>query len=173
MIETKRLILKPLTYPQLLKYLKADNSLEAELHVNNSSRIITPELKEALEETILPSVKNPNKNHLYCTLWTIISKAENKMVGDLCITGEPNAAGEIEIGYGTYKEFEGNGFMTEAVGGIINWAKSQPDVKCIVAGTEKSNIASFAILLKNNFEKTDETETLFLWRLALNGNQNR
>jgi ribosomal-protein-alanine N-acetyltransferase len=30
---------------------------------------------------------------------------DNKMVGDLVIVGEPNADGEIEIGYGTYDEF--------------------------------------------------------------------
>lgn len=65
------------------------------------------ELKEALEQTILPNVADHTKNYLYSTLWTAISKAENKMIGDLCIVGEPNAAGEIEIGYGTYVEFQG------------------------------------------------------------------
>jgi [ribosomal protein S5]-alanine N-acetyltransferase len=49
MIETVRLILKPLTYEQLVKYTKCDNSLEAELNLNETSRTISPELKEALE----------------------------------------------------------------------------------------------------------------------------
>ncbi len=39
--------------------------------------------------------------------------------------GEPNANGEIEIGYGTYDEFQGKGFLTEIVGGIIEWTKNQ------------------------------------------------
>lgn len=102
MIETKRLILKPLTYEQLIKYIKCDNSLEAELNLNKTSRTISPELNDAFEQTILPNVADKNKDYLYSTLWTAISKAENKMVGDLCIVGEPNAEGEIEIGYGTY-----------------------------------------------------------------------
>lgn len=34
MVETKRLILKPLSYDRLLKYCKCDNSLEEELHLN-------------------------------------------------------------------------------------------------------------------------------------------
>ena len=33
MIETARVILKPLTYHQLVKYTKCDNSLEAELNL--------------------------------------------------------------------------------------------------------------------------------------------
>ena len=167
MIETKRLILKPLTYNQLLKYVMADNSLETELNLDKTSRIISPELKEALENTILPNVANTQKDYLYSTLWTIISKKDNKMVGDICMVGEPNAEGEIEIGYGTYDEFRKNGFMTEAVEGIIKWATAQPKVKSIVASTEKDNIASFSVLLKNKFIKVGETEILLNWRLEL------
>ena len=56
MIETERLRLLPLTYDQLVKYIRADQSLEAELNLNPTKRIISPELKEALENTILPGV---------------------------------------------------------------------------------------------------------------------
>ncbi|MBX2941419.1 MAG: GNAT family N-acetyltransferase [Cyclobacteriaceae bacterium] len=167
MIETERLILKPLTYDQLIKYINANNSLETELALKETSRMISPELKEALEETILPNVANANKDYLYHTLWTVISKDTNQMVGDICIVGEPNASGEIEIGYGTYGEFQKRGFMTEAVGGMISWAKSQPKVFAIIASTEKENTASFRILMKNNFVKVEETPTLFNWKLKI------
>jgi RimJ/RimL family protein N-acetyltransferase len=167
MVETKRLILKPLDYGQLVKYINDDFSLELELKLNKTSRVISPELKEALEETILPNVGDSTKDYLYSTLWTVISKDLNKMVGDICIVGEQNMAGEIEIGYGTYEEFKGKGFMTEAVGGIIKWAKTQAKVVSIVASTEKENIASYSILIKNNFIKIGEKDTLFNWKLVL------
>lgn len=168
MIETERLIIQPLTYEQLLKYTKCDNSLEKEMNLNQTSRIISPELKEAFEQTILPNVADKSKNYLYSTLWTAISKTEHKMVGDLCIIGEPNSAGEIEIGYGTYEEFRNKGFMTEIVKGIIDWAKSQPKVKSIIASTDKTNIASFKVLEKNRFVKNGETEMLINWKLQIN-----
>lgn len=167
MLETERLILKPLSYNQLIKYIRADNSLETELNLDQTSRTISPELKEALEQTILPNVADTTKNYLYSTLWTAISKADNKMIGDICIVGEPIADGEIEIGYGTYEEFRKKGFMTEAVSAIIKWASTESLVNSIVASTEKNNPASFTILQKNNFIKVDETETLFHWRLIL------
>ena len=94
------------------------------------------------------------------------------MVGDLCIIGEPNADGEIEIGYGTYDEFQGKGFMTEIVSGIIEWAKNQSVVKSVRASTDKINTASFRVLEKNNFIKVGETETLYNWKLAINTRQN-
>ena len=164
MIETERLRLLPLTYGQLTKYILADNSLETELHLNPTSRSISPELKEALEATILPNVADPDKNYLYSTLWTAILKSENKMVGDLCFVGEPNPAGEIEIGYGTYEDFRKQGFMTEAVSGMIGWVQKQPAVRAIVASTDKSNAASWTVLEKNGFVKCGESEDQFNWR---------
>jgi [ribosomal protein S5]-alanine N-acetyltransferase len=167
MIETERLLLQALTYAQLLKYIKCDGSLETELNINKSPRKISLELKEAFELTILPNVADPNKDYLYSTLWTAISKKEKQMVGDLCIVGEPNDAGEIEIGYGTYDEFQDKGYMTEIVGGIIQWAKTQEKIKAVIASTEKANTPSFRVLQKNGFIKTGETENLFNWRLPL------
>jgi RimJ/RimL family protein N-acetyltransferase len=137
------------------------------LNLNKTSRTISPELKDAFEQTILPNVADKSKNYLYSTLWTAISKSENKMIGDLCMVGEPDENGEIEIGYGTYEEFQNRGFMTEMVSGMIEWAKTQPNVKALVASTEKTNTASFKVLEKNMFQKTGETETLYNWRLTL------
>lgn len=167
MIETEHLILKPLTQNQLEKYIKTDFSLETELNLFKNPRLVSPALKEALEETILPNVANLNKNYLFSTLWTIISKAENVMIGDLCFQGEPNIDGEIEIGYGTYEKFQNKGYMTEAVNGLIDWAKKQSNINSIYAETLKDNKASFSILEKNNFIKIGETETLFKWQLTL------
>jgi [ribosomal protein S5]-alanine N-acetyltransferase len=167
MIQTERLILQPLTCGQLVKYIAADGSLENELRLNATSRTISPELKEALEQTILPNVADNTKNYLYATLWTAILKADNVMIGDACFKGEPNAAGEIEIGYGTYDEFQGKGFMTEMVAGMIGWAKMQPLVKAVIASTSKTNTASFKVLQKNKFIKVGETDEEYQWKLEL------
>ena len=89
------------------------------------------------------------------------------MIGDICIVGETNSTGEIEIGYGTYDEFQKKGFMTEAVGGMIKWATTQPKIFSIIASTEKNNIASYTILQKNHFLKVSESETMFHWKLVI------
>lgn len=156
-LETERLKLLPLSYDQLQKYLLNDQSLEKELGVEIQSRDISPELQEAIEKTLLPMLADPAKNFLYCTLWTILLKAENRMVGDLCITGEPNEEGQIEIGYDTYAAYRGRGYMKEAVGGLVKWALGQPEVKFIFASTEKTNLPSQQILLKNSFKLVGET----------------
>jgi RimJ/RimL family protein N-acetyltransferase len=112
-------------------------------------------------------VEANENDYLFFTLWTVILKSENRMVGDLCFRGTPGENGSIEIGYGTYEDFRGNGFMTEAVGGMINWAKMQPLVKSIVASTDKTNVASMVILQKNGFVKSGESDDFFHWKLQL------
>ncbi len=163
MLETTRLLLKPLTYNQLVKYTLNDGSLEVELGLNATTREISSELKDALEQVILPGVADPERNYLFATLWTIILKEENRMVGDICFYGEPNEEGEVEIGYGTYSAYQGNGYMTEAVAALIRWALEQPGVKRILASTNKTNVASYSVLVKNGFEKVGESDELFSW----------
>ena len=167
MIETERLILRPLAYEQLLKYSNLDNSLEEELNIEKSPRSISPELREALEDSIIPSVGDLNKNYLYSTLWTVILKENNKMIGDLCFKGEPNIDGEIEIGYGTYFEFRRKGYMTEAIDGMLKWAKMQPEVLKVLASTEKNNISSQRILESNNFTKIGEADNIINWEFKV------
>lgn len=164
LIETERLLVFPLTYDQLLKYVKNDFSLEKALDLNKTFRTISADLLEALKLGILPNVADKRKNYLYHTLWTMVLKTENRMVGDLCFKGKPNTAGEIEIGYGTYDEDQGKGYMTEAVGAMIQWATTQPKVKFITAETEKVNAASFKVLQKNGFKKEGEVNNLYVWR---------
>lgn len=150
-----------------MKYAENDHSLEDELGVLPTERIISPELQEALEQALLPGVAANESNYLYFTLWTIILKSENRIVGDLCFMGLPNENGEIEIGYGTYDGFRGNGYMTESVAGMIDWAKQQPEVKAIAASTDKTNVASYTILQKNEFVQFGESEDLFYWKRIL------
>lgn len=165
MIETERLILRPLNHRQLEKYIKLDNSLEQELKVNPATREISLDLMEALEYFIMPNVADPLKNHLFFTLWTMVWKEKNCLVGDLCFVGEPNELGEVEIGYGTYENFRNMGFMSEAVSGIINWFK--PHVNAVIASTQRNNPASAKVLTNNNFTNYDQDEQLLHWRMDI------
>jgi ribosomal-protein-alanine N-acetyltransferase len=151
----------------MIKYINNDGSLEIELGLNKNLKSISAELKEALEGSILPNLADPANNYLFFTLWTLIDKENKMMVGDICFVGKPNSQGEVEIGYGTYEAFRGQGFMTEAVGGLIGWSKQQVNIKSIIASTDQSNIASYSILENNKFVKSGQTEALFNWSLKI------
>ncbi len=151
MVETARLLIIPLSHAQLVKYVQSDPSLETELQLQPAIRSFSPALAEALEHSILPKLANPKNDYRFFTLWTIILKKDRTVVGDLCFKGEPDEKGEIEIGYGTYDAFRKKGYMTEALGGMIDWARGQKIIKAITAETEVTNLASLKVLEHNQF----------------------
>ncbi|HEY4155237.1 MAG TPA: GNAT family N-acetyltransferase, partial [Puia sp.] len=81
----------------------------------------------------------------------------------------PDKTGGIEIGYGTMPSHRGKGIMTEAVGGMIQWAKSRPDIESILAETDKDNKASICVLEKNQFILFDVRENMKWWRINVSG----
>lgn len=164
-LETPRLYLIALTEEQLRLYLLADNTLETHLGLTHRPRQLSERVKFVLETKIIPAVSDPSNNPLYATFWTIVDKSQNMMVADLCFKGEPDANGEVEIGYGTYPDFEGNGYMTEAVGRITEWAFTQEQVKTILAQTDPANRASQRILEKNKFVLSGTAADNLNWRL--------
>ncbi len=164
-LETERLLIFPLTHDQLILYLEGNNKLDEELNLKKGNQIISQELLEAFNETILPAVADKTKNYLYSTLWTIVSKEGDQMVGDLCFKGGPGESGEIEIGYGTHDEFQGKGFMTEAIRAVSAWAFNQPGVETILAETDRANLASHKTLQKNNFRQYKTVESMIWWKL--------
>nr|WP_255772967.1 GNAT family N-acetyltransferase [Tellurirhabdus bombi] len=165
-LQTERLLLLPLNYSQLVKYMRTDRyDLERELKLDPHPRDIPPALAEALEYGILPTVANATETVLFSTLWTIVHKEQNVMIGDLCFKGAPDENGEIEIGYGTYPDFQCQGYMTEAIGAMIEWAMGQEDVRAIIAETESHNLASRRALEKNKFKFFKQEKDMLWWRL--------
>ncbi len=167
MVETERLIIQPLTYEQVLSFLKLNNILETELGLNANQRSISVQLLHGIENYTIPWLKAHPGNYLYYTMWIVIDKFENAIVADLSFKGAPNKEGEIEIGYGAQPHCRNKGYMTEAVGGMIEWAKGQKAVKVILAETRSDNIPSIIILKKNNFVFLQQSGNMMWWQRDL------
>jgi [ribosomal protein S5]-alanine N-acetyltransferase len=59
--------------------------------------------------------------------------------------------GIAQIGYSVLPQFQGRGYATEMVGGLVRWAMGQPGVVRVVAETEWANPASVRVLTKAGF----------------------
>ena len=165
MVETSRLIIIPLSYDQLRLYLKGEDRLEKELRLRETVRNVSPEVKDSVEFFVLPSMKKALSDHyLFFTFWLVIEKTSRTIIAELGFKGAPNDKGDIEIGYGTFFGQRGKGLMTEAVGGMIEWAKQRPDVNCILAEADENNLASIRVLQKNNFEIFDKKGAMLWWK---------
>src|ERR1700730_5043216 len=132
MVETDRLLIIPLNQEQLELYLEANGKLEKKLQLTESGRTFSPEVKKMVLKDILVKMKAVSgDNFLYFTFWIVVQKATKMIVAELGFKGEPSEQGEIEIGYGTMPFERGKGFMTEAVGGMVTWAKNRSGVQAI------------------------------------------
>ena len=165
--ETDRLLLQPLTQAQLGLYLLNDGSLEQQLGVGYSPKEINPDLKDGLERHFLPLVAQHHDTYVFYTLWSIVLKEENVLVGDICFKGAPDEEGQVEIGYGTYDYFQNKGIMTDAVGLLITWCHHRPEIKTVLAETETGNTASEKILLKNGFQRYHQGRDNSWWKLVI------
>jgi [ribosomal protein S5]-alanine N-acetyltransferase len=162
-----KLELIPLSLTQLKLYLANDFSLEKEFNLNPVPRSVSSDLAEALANTIIPAVEASGQDIFFSTLWTIIDRDQNVMVGDCCFYGQPDENGETEIGYGTYSSFRNQGYMTEAVRLLINIAKKHKELRSIKASTYKNNPASAAVLVKNRFIPAGESNDLLYWKFSI------
>ncbi len=164
-IVTDRLTLVPLSLRQVYLYLDENFSLEKELGALNYPRKVPKELLDPINLVILPSLENPDRKNIYYTLWVMICRKSNQIVGDLCFKGPPNKFGEMELGYGTYPDFQKKGYMTNAITGLVEHIAKDREVKSVIAETNKDNLASIKTLKKANFIQFRETEKTVWWKI--------
>ena len=128
-------------------YLYPLSDEEMRLVIENES---DPEMKQAYTEMLEGSLSNPHKRIWYA-IWNMELKDEpGIIVGDFCFKGLSND-GVIEIGYGLKEEYLHQGYMTEAVKAITEWALSQDGVKQVEAETDAENMASQKVLFRSGF----------------------
>lgn len=107
---------------------------------------------------------NPGNIRWYYRM--IIDRTRNLAVGSVSFHGAPDERGMVEIGIGIAEAEQGNGFASEALFGMWNWAAHQPDVKFLRYTVSPTNAASMAIIKKFEFpqvgEQIDEEDGLEL-----------
>ncbi|MBX5205682.1 GNAT family protein [Rhizobium sp. NZLR1] len=85
--------------------------------------------------------------------WMIVEDGE--IVG-LCSIIRAPENGELHIGYGIVPGRERRGYVTRAIGELLEWARKDPRVRLVSADTGVENIASQRALERNGFIRTGE-----------------
>ena len=110
-------------------------------------------LKTAYQEMLAGCFMHPEEWNYYA-IW-MIEKKDRTHIGECSFKGiSPN--GSAEIGYGISEEYQGQGYATEAVNAVVEWALQQHTVNCVEAEAEADNLASIRVLQKCGFHPTGE-----------------
>jgi RimJ/RimL family protein N-acetyltransferase len=91
----------------------------------------------------------------------------NELVGFGGFSGQPDAEGAVELGYSLLPSREGQGYASEAVAALLDWAKSDARVRTIVAHTLEDGLASQKLLQRQGFALTGRRDPEVLrWERA-------
>lgn len=143
-LETDRLIIKPMTLEELAKLVVIYGK-------------IVPELSKAYQE-MLDGCQQHAQDYIWYTAWKMCLKQNGQQVGDAGFKG-PAQNGVVEIGYGINEQYQGQGYATEGIKAVCQWALAQADVQAVEAETEPNNKASQNVLKKLGFVATGKNGT--------------
>lgn len=151
-IETVRLKIIPLTYGQAEMFTHLDSRLEDSLGLERADRELTTHFRNAIRKYTLHWIKDDPENYLFSTIWIIIEKSSNTVAGDIGFKRKADKNGYVEIGYSTQPKYRFQGYITEAIRAMVNWAFTYPEVKAVIAETASDNTGSIKALRNNGFE---------------------
>lgn len=133
-LKTKRLLLRPMTDEELCALI---------------ARTDDAELREAYEEMSAACAAH-SETRIWHTTWSMTRKSDGAYIGEFGFKGAPRD-NAVEIGYSVLREFEGQGYATEAVQAATAWAFEQENVVFVEAETAPGNAASQRVLEKCGF----------------------
>ncbi len=98
--------------------------------------------------------------------YTLVEQRTGLAIGGVGFKGVPDAAGEVEIGYGICRSRQNQGLMTEALRQLCELARVK-GARVLTAETDPSNRASQRVLEKNGFIRATEQRGSIWWRREL------
>ncbi|MEH7463482.1 GNAT family N-acetyltransferase [Bacillus thuringiensis] len=137
MIEIKRCLLN--------KVHESDYKNIKELYMNQEVRkyLGGPRKEETIKE-VLNDMLNPSTN---CWYWAVREKQTNEFIGIVSL--DPHHIGnDIEVSYQFLPQWWRNGYATEVVKVIINYAFSELKLTRVIAVTQMANTPSRKLLEK-------------------------
>jgi [ribosomal protein S5]-alanine N-acetyltransferase len=104
--------------------------------------------------------------------YLVMDSAKGGLIGNCSFKGNPNEAGEVEIGFVTFPHFEGQGYGIEMSRQLIDLARTSGVVSRIAAISQPTNDAATRVLQRHGFGHVesytdDDHGELWEWALAL------
>ncbi len=165
-IRTARLTLIELSLEHLQLMLDSPETLEVQLGFPVSRPNLQGPVQRALRMKIERMRDEDPAHHPWSTYWLIVTPNPPFGAGMAGFKGAPDENGAVEIGYGIDPICQGQGYMTEAVRALIDWAFSHPACQTVTArGVLKTNLASQHVLVNAGMQQYGADELTTSWKI--------
>lgn len=156
-IETPRLVLRQLTeadVPQIF-FMRSNPGMMQ--HVKR------PPHQSYEESLAFINMINNNVDENRGLTWGICLHGQKEIIGTIAIWRFDNENYRGEVGYQLMPQWQGKGYMTEAMHHIIAFALNTLKLHTLVGHTDPENYASHKVLLQNGFKQEAHTRQDYLF----------
>jgi RimJ/RimL family protein N-acetyltransferase len=170
-LDTVRLRLLPYAPENLLTLIEAPEQFEERFGYPAAEGLHDFFVSDEVSPTWLALLQSAAASGSGADPWAygfaIVHRESRQVIGSASFKGPPDAAGVVEIAYGVVPRYEGQGYTTEAVRALLDFAWSEPRVRLVRAHTAPRPGASPRILRKCGFTHVgavDDPEDGLVWR---------
>ncbi len=89
-------------------------------------------------------------------MYALVRREDGRALGAMGFHGVPDEAGRVEIGYDLVEAARGQGYATEALRALSEWALARDEVRTVVANVERDNAPSRGVLTRAGFTAVAE-----------------
>lgn len=165
MIETERLLLLPVDVDILDSLIESDDIFMDKYGYKNDGGPYLKPSPSYLSKIKQRLIDYPEEYPLAVD-YMIIIKDNKTVIGTIYYKNMPDDEGVSEIGYGMNSNYEGKGYMTEALQAMLVYGKNS-GVKIAVAETAYQNLKSQNVLKRCGFSVISVQEDRLLYSIML------
>ena len=98
--------------------------------------------------------------------WAITTKSNDKLIGTICIWNISADGYNADIGYVLHPDYQGKGFMQEALLKVLEYSFETMNLKSIEADVDPNNSKSIQLLKRNGFKLKQQLEKNVIYSLT-------
>ncbi|MEU9446337.1 GNAT family N-acetyltransferase [Streptomyces sp. NPDC048304] len=98
-------------------------------------------------------------------VFVLVRREDGRAIGGIGFHGVPDEDGRVEIGYDLVEGARGQGYATEALRALADWALARDDVSSVFATVDRDNTASQAVVGRAGFTQVSDEGEEFAYEL--------
>jgi len=156
-INTPRLTLESMSVPFMEALARNDlatasSEIDADLPAN-----MPDDLKNFLVFRLAQLAADPSVRESLGRVMVLTDESGGReVIGSLGFHGPPDAEGRLEVGYRVEPQYRRQGFASEAISALFDWAHERYGVSRFVASISPDNEASLSLTQQFGFERVGE-----------------
>ena len=164
-LETERMLLMALERERLSLCVSDPQRLSQEIQVVARPEVFSEESRQAIGIKCTRMLLADPSLYTWYTYFLLVRKADRRVMGVCGFKGAPTPYGSVELGYAIHEAFRSQGYMTEAVTALTQWAFQHSECQRVTAETLKDNIASQRVLKKVGLVLESSAENMLYWKI--------